>query len=666
MTVKAIAVKNGMVTSEVTTYTYTLESQVEAPTASVASGTTVSKDSSVTLSSATSGATIYYTVDGTMPTVASASGTSVTLTGTPGATVTVKAIAVKSGMVTSEVTTYTYTLEHIYAIGALENQTFNVLTQGYASTSKETKTMTLKNTGTGTLTSLTVRLDGEQAERFVVTQPQAASLIAGATTSFTITAKDGLSAGTYTAVVTVSAGQLADMKFNVTQRIAAAPVYPSTPSTPSTPTTPDTTPGQGGEGTTTGVEVLVNGKVENAGTATTGTRGDQSVIKISIDQQKLDSKLAVEGNGAIVTIPVRLHSDVVVGELNGQMIKNMENKQAVLELRTDTASYKLPALQMNIDDISSKLGQPAKLEDIKIQVEIAASQETTRQTAARAAEQGSFTLMAPPMDFTVTAEYGGNKVEVSKFNVYVERSIALPEGIDPHKITTGVVIEPDGTVRHVPTQVQRRDSIYYAVINSLTNSTYSVVWHPLEFADAEQHWAGKAINDMGSRMVIEGTGGGMFSPDRNITRAEFAAIIVRGLGLKLEKGNTPFSDVKSSAWYASAVATASAYGLVNGFQDGTFRPNENITREQAMVIMAKAMTLTGLKAQLKEQSAEAVLRQYTDQGALASWASDSAADCLQAGILTGRSAELLAPKANITRAEVATLIQRLLQQSELI
>jgi hypothetical protein len=158
----------------------------------------------------------------------------------------------------------------------------------------------------------------------------------------------------------------------------------------------------------------------------------------------------------------------------------------------------------------------------------------------------------------------------------------------------------------------------------------------------------------------------MFTPDREITRAEFAAIVVRGLGLKPESGTTSFSDVKASDWYSGAVRTASEYGLINGYADGTFRPNDLITREQAIAIIAKAMKLTGLKDKLGAQSSEAALRPFADAAEVAAWAKDGAADAVSAGIIAGRSANQLAPKGFVTRAEAAALIQRLLEKSELI
>ncbi|WP_082053364.1 S-layer homology domain-containing protein [Gordoniibacillus kamchatkensis] len=471
----------------------------------------------------------------------------------------------------------------------------------------------------------------------------------------------GLTNGTtyYFKVRAMNAGE----EVAVSNEASATPRSPSgggssTPAQPTAPPEPETA--------NKGADVLVNGKVENAGTATTTKRNDQTVTTITIDQKKLDDRLAAEGQGAVVTIPANAKSDVVVGELNGQMVKNMEDKQAVLEIKTDRAAYTLPAQQINISAVSDQIGKSVALQDIKVQVEIAAPAADTVKVVENAAAKGTFTLVASPLDFTVKAAYGDTVIEVSKFNAYVERTIAIPDGADPARITTGVVVEPDGTVRHVPTRIILIDGKYYAKINSLTNSTYTVVWQPLEFGDVANHWAKDAVNDMGSRMIIEGTGNGMFSPDRDITRAEFAAIIVRGLGLKLENETTPFSDVKVADWYNSAVNTAYAYHLINGFEDGTFRPNDKITREQAMIILSKAMAITGLKAKLTVHSADATLRPFGDAAGVSSWAISSITDCVQAGIVSGRSGTELAPKAFITRAEVAAMVERLLQKSDLI
>jgi len=413
------------------------------------------------------------------------------------------------------------------------------------------------------------------------------------------------------------------------------------------------------------VEVFVNGKSENAGSATTTKVGDQTVTTVVVDQQKLASKLESEGANAVVTIPFNTNADVIVGQLNGQMVKNMEQKQAMVDLRTEKASYTLPADQINIDAISDQIGKKVELKDIKVHIEIAKTSESTAKTIESSAKRGEYTIVAPPVDFRVTCTNENKTVEVSRFSAYVERTIAIPEGVDPSKITTGVVLNNDGTFTHVPTVIIINNGKYYAKINSLTNSTYSVIWYTKKFKDVEGHWAKKFVNEMGSRLVIKGIDQNNFAPDRNITRAEFAAIVGRALGLRESGTVNKFSDVKGSDWFSGAVGIAYEYGIISGYEDGTFRPDAAISREEAMAMIARAMAIAGMDINISESDTGEQLARFIDKDGVAGWAKKSAAACVKYGITVGNNS-LLTPKDNITRAETATIIIRTLQKANLI
>ncbi|KQO18347.1 hypothetical protein ASF12_06945 [Paenibacillus sp. Leaf72] len=516
--------------------------------------------------------------------------------------------------------------------------------------------------------------NGQATVSFTAPADNGGSLI----TAYQITVSPGNATVTGTASPITITGLTNGTSYTFTVKAlnAAGESMASTASNAVTPFTTTSNSGSGGsspavqptDSTTTrnGVEVWINGKVENIGTSITSIINNRSTTTIIVDQKSLEKKLAEEGKFAVVTIPVSSQSDVIIGEINGQMLKTMEDYQATLEIRTDRASYKIPVLQINSSFVSAQLGNALSLQDIKIQITISTPTTDMKNVVNNAVAKEGLTLVAPAIEFTVKGIYGNKTFEITKFNTYVQRSIAIPSGIDPNKITTGVVVEPDGTVRHVPTKVVQENGAYFAQVNSLTNSTYAIVWHPFEFSDVTQHWAKKAVNDMGSRMIIEGNENGLFNPNRDISRAEFAAVIVRGLGLRLENGAASFSDVSASDWYSSAIHTAYAYHLIDGFEDGTFRPNDKITREQAMVIIAKAMTLTNLKAQLANEAAAQTLLPYKDAANAAEWAKNGIADSVLAGIVSGRTSAELAPKAFITRAEVAAIMQRLLQKSYLI
>ncbi|OPX91677.1 S-layer homology domain-containing protein [Pelotomaculum sp. PtaB.Bin117] len=475
---------------------------------------------------------------------------------------------------------------------------------------------------------------------------QASGLISGIPTS--------VGTSTVSATVYDSGGQSTGESFILTITRKSSGKGPST-----SPTQQPTSP-------SSNVEIMVNGKVEaGMATASTTTVGDRTVTTVVLDPQKLEEKLKQEGENSVVTIPVSTDADTVIGQLTGQMVKSMEQKSAVVEIKTENASYTLPAAQINIDDVSAPLGQNVELKDINVNIDIARSTDETVQFVEDAAEKNNYTIVVPPVDFKVTCTYGNKIVEVTHFNAFVERTIAIPEGIDPQRITTAVIVNSDGTFTHVPTKIIVRDGKYYAVVNSLTNSTYTVIWHPKAFKDVESHWAKDYVNEMGSRLVVSGVDENNYSPDREVTRAEFAAIIVRALGLG-EKGNkNNFKDVSDSDWFNGAVSTAYAYGIINGYNDGTFNPNKAISREEAMVIIAGAAKLAGIDADSAGPDVDAQLAKFKDNESIDSWARNSAAACVKSGIMVGDDS-MLTPDHDITRAEAATIVMRMLQKAELI
>ncbi len=546
-----------------------------------------------------------------------------------------------------------FTTPETYTVSTLTNQTMTALTEGYSSGAQETKIITVTRTGTGTLTGLTVALSGAGSSSFIITQPAVTTLNSTtASTTFTVKAKDGLAAGSYTATVSVSATNMTDATFSVTQVVNST--YSSGGSS-------------GSSSGNNGAAVIVNGETKTAGTAQTTTNSSgQTTTTVTVDTSKLENILASQGTGATVTIPITGNSDVAAGTLTGAMVKSMETKDATLVVQTHFGTYTLPASEININAVSQQLGTSVALSDIKVTVSISEPSASMTKVIESAAQNGGFTIMVPAVDYTITCTHGNQTVNVGSFNAYVERTIAIPDGVDPTKITTGVVVDPDGTTHHVPTRVTVMNGKYYAVINSLTNSTYSVVWNPIEFSDVSNHWAKTAINDMGSRMVVNGVGNNNYAPDRNMTRAEFAAIMTRALGLEPETGASGFGDVAVTDWYSGYIKTAAAYGIIKGYDNGNFGPNDTITREQAMTMIARAMAITKLSAGLTDGKTSQLLSTFSDGESASTYAKESIAACLKTGITSGTSETTLSPQANITRAEVAVMVERLLQKSNLI
>ncbi len=173
------------------------------------------------------------------------------------------------------------------------------------------------------------------------------------------------------------------------------------------------------------------------------------------------------------------------------------------------------------------------------------------------------------------------------------------------------------------------------------------------------------MNDIGSRLIDSGVGDGNFAPNKAITRGEFASMIVKALGLKGTAFSDKFSDVKKSDPCYSVIYTAYEYGIIAGYSNGKFGTEDLITREQAMTMLSKAMKIAGMNGSISEAEMSSQLKLFKDSADISSSSKQAAAICIKYGIFAGNNGKL-SPKGNMTRAESATIIIRLLKKAELI
>ena len=184
------------------------------------------------------------------------------------------------------------------------------------------------------------------------------------------------------------------------------------------------------------------------------------------------------------------------------------------------------------------------------------------------------------------------------------------------------------------------------------------------FSDIKNHANKAAIEGLASRGIINGMGQGTFMPNKTMTRAEFAAIVTRALGLTA-KDTKVFSDVPSSKWYAGYIGTANSSGIVNGVGNGKFNPDGTITRQEAAAMVARAAKLCGLDTTMDAAATRNMLAQFGDYRSAASWATESLAFCYSAGILDQSDLNIQPTKA-ILRCEIAQMLYNMLVVAELI
>lgn len=426
--------------------------------------------------------------------------------------------------------------------------------------------------------------------------------------------------------------------------INPSPVTPTPTPSPSTPNTP--------------VDILVNGQIQKVGTLTSTTENGQTVQTIRVNSDFVRNLLNESASGAVVTIPFATASSdaKTVSELDDSLIRLMQSKNATLSLQTPIAEYRIPAT-------SIRLASGGAQNDSNVRIAVApASLEETRSIDSALSARTSKRISAP-VNFRIVSSSGGTSVETDRFPNYVERLLPIPIPFDSGETVTAVVWD-NGTARHVPTRIVTQNGVRYASVKSFGGETFALVAGRSSFGDIAGSWAQSAVEDMASRLIVQGTGSGSFEPGRSVNRAEFAAILAAGLGLSADNAAASgFADVSAGDWFSRDVAAAAQYGLINGFGDGTFRPGKTITRAEAMAMLARAMKVSGLGTASADAS---TLGAFADQADVPEWAREAAAANVQAGLIEGTEQQRLVPGANLSRAEAAALIRRLLAESGLI
>ncbi|MDU0199665.1 S-layer homology domain-containing protein [Paenibacillus sp. MAH-36] len=179
------------------------------------------------------------------------------------------------------------------------------------------------------------------------------------------------------------------------------------------------------------------------------------------------------------------------------------------------------------------------------------------------------------------------------------------------------------------------------------------------FSDLAGHWAKPDIMEMVGKQIVEGMDDDHFAPDTNVTRAQFATLIAKVMNLKDSAGQTPFDDVASGSWYESTVKKAYAAGLIDGISEHEFAPEKNITREEmtAMLIRAKAQA-AGIKVQDMPANGEIP---FQDEAEVSEWAKPFVQLAVEEGLMNGRSDQAFAPQEHASRAEAVVVLKRLLK-----
>lgn len=176
------------------------------------------------------------------------------------------------------------------------------------------------------------------------------------------------------------------------------------------------------------------------------------------------------------------------------------------------------------------------------------------------------------------------------------------------------------------------------------------------FDDTKGHWAESTINLLAASSYVQGMGDGTYAPENNVTRAEFVTMAMNLLRLDGTGYRGSFKDVSETDWFAKDVQTASDIGLIDPLMTvgGTFKPNQPITREEAATVLYKV-------AEMRADKPDTEVDAFADDASVTAWAKDSVYAAAAYGLIKGYPDGSFGPLKGITRAEAASMIFRVVE-----
>jgi Mg-chelatase subunit ChlD len=176
----------------------------------------------------------------------------------------------------------------------------------------------------------------------------------------------------------------------------------------------------------------------------------------------------------------------------------------------------------------------------------------------------------------------------------------------------------------------------------------AMVLAPLSMASAKtsdisNHWAGNQLEKWVDKGYISGYQDGTIKPDKEITRAEFITLVNRAFNFQNE-ASISYKDVEPNQWFYKEIAKAQAAGYIKGYNDGTMKPDKKVTREEMAVIVSSLLNLD-------TQGTEQEIKSFSDSSSIAAWSKGAIGALVKKGILRGYKDNTFKPKKTLTRAE---------------
>lgn len=368
--------------------------------------------------------------------------------------------------------------------------------------------------------------------------------------------------------------------------------------------------------------------------------------------EKINQLISVKDK-PVASIPPGEHNRAVVvvgsgGDPAGGPIQ-------VLALRKELAQKTVDITQKVAAGAGAVIGGPGSVVGLCIPAGALTKDMDITVKKVAAVEDQSDSRTPAPQDFVFVSDIYHFGPDGTKFAVpaTISLKLVIPPLIRAEDLALACY-DQDGRWVIVPAVVDLDKGLILANVSHF--SRYAVLARePVKtFADVtgdSADWAREAIQKLAGAGILTGVDEANFEPEREVTRAEFAGMLVKALGIKEHAvDGQVFRDVLADRWYHGVVNAASAAGLIKGYEDGTFHPDGSITREEVAVILARSMQL---------QDAEEKLT-FIDSDQIAGWARSGVAGASREGLIRGFPDGAFRPKATASRAQCAVMVYKLM------
>lgn len=439
------------------------------------------------------------------------------------------------------------------------------------------------------------------------------------------------------------------------------PKKPNPPGEPNEPYVPSNPVNNGqpssNTNSSTSIVITEEGVLIHPELVISGTKQGSSVKAIVGEQEILQAISSLQDQ-MVVTILIPDGAQLSSFEIAGMdKLKEEEINKILFEFQSGTVKYKLPLMAIKGPLQELMIGQT----NVRLVLEMNLLSGAEEAEVLKAMKKEGLIPQSGLWSFETKLVTPLQEVNVKDFgNVYAIRSIELDlkNALDSW---TSVYYDPTSkSFGYVPAVFTNKEKYTLAVMKRTGNSVYSVVENTKTFDDLIGHWSRTEVEWLASKLIIKGKSDSEFSPQNQVSRAEFTAMLVRAMGLMPIDGGFP--DVAVTDWYSGYIGGAARAKLVTGMKDGSFKPNDLITREQMALMIHRAILLT----EKRETTTPMKSPNFKDKLEISTWALEATHAVQQANLMMGRTDNRFDPKALVTRSEAAAAVKRLLQNVILV